>query len=108
MKIFNQLKALIAHTILLILSFCANAEHTDLLELDSFRKAVSSTDYLAKVKVIKIEFFQEVGDSYKHIFIADVVTTYKGATHKQISYEMLIEKGEDIKFNSEQSLHSTL
>jgi len=100
LKIFSQFKVLIAHTILLSLSFCANAQHTDLLELDGFRKAVNSADYLAKVKVIKVEYFQEVDGSQRHVFTADVVTTYKGSTHKQISYEMFVERGEDVMFNS--------
>ncbi|KDC53110.1 hypothetical protein [Pseudoalteromonas fuliginea] len=100
MKIFSQLKALIAHTILLSLNFCANAQHTDLLELDGFRKAVSRADYLAKVKIIKVDSFQEADGFQRHIFIADVITTYKGTTHKQISYDMFVEKGEDVMFNS--------
>ncbi|KPZ53660.1 MULTISPECIES: hypothetical protein [unclassified Pseudoalteromonas] len=100
MKIFSQLKALIAHTILLSFIFCANAQHTDLLELDGFRKAVNSADYLAKVKIIKVESFQEVDGSQRHVFTADVVTTYKGSTHKQISYEMFVERGEDVMCNS--------
>ncbi|MEL0645848.1 hypothetical protein V6248_00300 [Pseudoalteromonas agarivorans] len=100
MKIFSQFKALIAHTILLSFIFCANAQHTDLLELDGFRRAVNSADYLAKVKVIKVESFQEADGSQRHVFIADVITTYKGSTHKQISYEMFVEKGEDVMFNS--------
>ncbi|MBB1325120.1 hypothetical protein H5089_06260 [Pseudoalteromonas sp. SR45-1] len=98
--IFSQLKALIAHTILLSFSFCTNAQHTDLLELDGFRKAVNSADYLAKVKIIKIESFQQADGFQRHVFIADIITTYKGLIHKQISYEMFVESGEDVMFNS--------
>lgn len=69
MKIFSQLKALIAHTILLSFIFCANAQHTDLLELDGFRKAVNSADYLAKVKIIKIKYFQQADGFQMHVLL---------------------------------------
>lgn len=70
------------------------------LELNGFKKAANNVDYVAKVKIAKVEVLQEADGSEKHVFIADVITTYKGSTHKQISYEMFVEKGEDVMFNS--------
>lgn len=81
-------------------SFCTKAQHIDLLELDGFKKAVKSTDYLAKVTIIRVDVFQEADDSQNYVFTADVVTTFKGDSYNQISFEMLVEKGEDMTFNS--------
>ena len=90
--------------LILILLFCfskiALAEGAMDLELNGFNKAANNVDYVAKVKIAKVEVLQEADGSERHIFIADVITTYKGSTHKQISYEMFVEKGEDVMFNS--------
>lgn len=41
-----------------------------------------------------------VNDSQKYVFTADVIATYKGESYKQITFEMLVEKAEDVAFNS--------
>ncbi|MFU2512272.1 hypothetical protein [Pseudoalteromonas sp. ASV78] len=100
MKIFSQLKTLITFIVLLSLSFCTKAKYIDLLELKIFKKVVSSADYLAKVKITNVEIFREEDESEKHVYSAEVLATYKGKTHKKLSYEMVVEQGEDIVFNS--------
>lgn len=70
------------------------------LELNSVKQAATNIHYLAKVKVIKAEAFHEGDGSEKHVYSAEVLATYKGKTHKKLSYEMVVEQGEDVVFNS--------
>lgn len=78
------------------------AKSAELLELKGFKEAIKNVHYLAKVKITNVEIFQDEDEdeSEKHVYSAEVLATYKGKSHKKLSYEMFVEKGEDIVFNS--------
>ena len=69
-------------------------------DLNGFKQAINNVHYLAKVKITKVEVSHEDDESEKHVYSADVLATYKGETHKHIRYEMFVEQGEDVVFNS--------
>lgn len=76
------------------------AKSDELLELKGFKDAIKNVHYLAKVKITNVEIFREEDESEKHVYSAEVLATYKGKSHKRLSYEMFVEQGEDIVFNS--------
>ncbi|WP_077342361.1 hypothetical protein [Pseudocolwellia agarivorans] len=69
-------------------------------DLNGFKQAINNVHYLAKVKITKVEVSHEDDELEKHVYSADVLATYKGETHKHIRYEMFVEQGEDVVFNS--------
>ena len=70
------------------------------LALNGLKQTVKNVDYLAKVKITKVEISHEDDESEKQVYFADVIETYKGDIHKDISYEMFVEQGENVVFNS--------
>jgi len=77
------------------------ANVTESLELNGFKVASENVQFLAKVKITKVEVFQEDDNSEKHVYYADVLSTYKGKPIKSLNYDMYVEAGEDVIFNSE-------
>ncbi|GGQ19482.1 hypothetical protein [Shewanella litoralis] len=69
-------------------------------ELNGFIQAIENVHYLAKIKVTKVEVTVQDDGLEKQVYFADVLDTYKGESHKNITYEMLVEQGEDVVFNS--------
>jgi hypothetical protein len=69
-------------------------------ELNGFIQAIKNVHYLAKLKVTKVEVTVQNDGLEKQVFFAEVLDTYKGESHKNINYEMLVEEGEDVIFNS--------
>lgn len=78
----------------------ANADNISSSELTGFIQATNSVDYLAKVKVIKVKVISQDDDLEKQVYFAEVLATYKGELNQNISYEMHVEPGEDVIFNS--------
>jgi len=71
------------------------------LELQGFKEAFQNVHYVAKINITKIEVIKGTDDGFnKFIYSADVLSTYLGKVHKQVSYEMFIEKGEEEIFTS--------
>jgi hypothetical protein len=70
------------------------------IELNGFKNAVENTQYVAKIKITKIETFNEDDGLDKHVYSAKVLATYKGKELEQINYHMFVERGEDAVFNS--------
>jgi len=74
-----------ALTILLILfSFTQSsvAKSDTALALNGLKQTVKNVDYLAKVKITKVEISHEDDESEKQVYFADVIETYKGDIHK--------------------------
>jgi hypothetical protein len=69
-------------------------------ELNGFIQAIENVHYLAKIKFTKVEVTVQDDGLEKQVYFADVLDTYKGESHKNINYEMLVEQGEDVIFNS--------
>ena len=67
------------------------ANVTESLELNGFKVASENVQFLAKVKITKVEAFQEGGNSEKHVYYADVLSTYKGKPIKSLNYDMYVE-----------------
>lgn len=93
-------KILVIPFVLFASTHIVYAKSAELLELEGFKEAIKNVHYLAKVKITNVEIFQDEDESEKHVYSAEVLATYKGKSHKKLSYEMFVEKGEDIVFNS--------
>jgi len=93
-------KILVIPFVLFASTHIVYAKSAELLELEGFKEAIKNVHYLAKVKITNVEIFHDEDESEKHVYSAEVLATYKGKSHKKLSYEMFVEKGEDIVFNS--------
>lgn len=93
-------KILVIPFVLFASTHIVYAKSAELLELEGFKEAIKNVHYLAKVKITNVEIFYDEDESEKHVYSAEVLATYKGKSHKKLSYEMFVEKGEDIVFNS--------
>ena len=82
------------------LSVQAFAKTKESIELNGFKNAIENTQYVAKVKITKVETFNEDNGLDKHVYSAKVLATYKGKELEQVSYDMFVERGEDAAFNS--------
>ena len=94
-------KILVIPFVLFASTHIVYAKSAELLELEGFKEAIKNVHYLAKVKITNVEIFNDEDKSEKHVYSAEVLATYKGKSHKKLSYEMFVEKGEDIVFNSD-------
>lgn len=94
-------KILVIPFVLFASTHIVYAKSAELLELEGFKEAIKNVHYLAKVKITNVEIFHDEDESEKHVYSAEVLATYKGKSHKKLSYEMFVEKGEDIVFNSD-------
>ena len=70
-------------------------DNTTSLALNGFKQAVENVHYIAKVHMLKVKTINEDAETDKHVYSAKVLVTYKGKSQQAISYEMLVEKGED-------------
>ena len=92
-----------ALTILFVLfsftqSFAAKGDIPSVLQ--GLKQTVNNVDYLAKVNITNVEILFEDDESEKHVYFAQVLETYKGDVYKQIRYEMFVDQGENVVFNS--------
>jgi len=94
-------KILVIPFVLFASTHIVYAKSAELLKLEGFKEAIKNVHYLAKVKITNVEIFHDEDESEKHVYSAEVLATYKGKSHKKLSYEMFVEKGEDIVFNSD-------
>ncbi|HEA17156.1 MAG TPA: hypothetical protein ENH88_12065 [Pseudoalteromonas prydzensis] len=93
-------KVLVILFVLFASTHVVYAKSAELLELKGFKEVIKNVHYLAKVKITNVEILREEDESEKHVYFAEVLATYKGKTHKKLSYEMVVEQGEDVVFNS--------
>lgn len=93
-------KIILLFIILMASSSQSLAETKTDLELNGFKSAIINTQYVAKVKILKVEILNEDNESDKHVYFAKVLATYKGRKLEQVRYEMFVEHGEDAVFNS--------
>lgn len=93
-------KVLILSLLLSCFSFNIVAKETTDLALNGFKQVIKNVHYLAKLRITNVEISHEDDDSEKQVYSAEVLATYKGDVHKQIHYEMFVEQGENVVFNS--------
>ena len=93
-------KILVIPFVLFASTHIVYVKSAELLELEGLKEAIKNVHYLAKVKITNVEIFHNEDESKRHVYSVEVLATYKGKSHKKLSYEMFVEKGEDIVFNS--------
>lgn len=78
---------------------------TELLQQKKYlQKALKDTPYSALIKITSVKTIdlpdKDPSDDYaeqKLVYQAEVIETYRGKKHQQLSYEMYIEKGEAVE-----------
>jgi len=85
-----------------------NIDTLDNRLVEMFERTMKSTSFTALIRYYKVETVaimdEDDNDDFsekKLIFYADVIEIFKGEAKKKISYEMIVEKNEEVGFDKE-------
>ena len=70
-------------------------------ELNGFKDVIKHVHSVAKVNITHVDIIKEDDNTDKHVYSAEVLSTYRGQAQNQIHYEMLVEKGEEAVVENE-------